>query len=910
VERYVRVLPEKYECFDALGLPVDALDYQAELYDYSLYMLTFCMIDLACFTGQVDPLLLNALWKPTCRPDTASIGSFGSSVSLATTDKNARGWLHYFVLGCSRQAPPTETFNWLKELLFQHPELVMSRDANSRTPLHYLAMFEVRPSSSYLFEQMFKKMDPLSMFQRLFALARVRDLIGRSALHYAAERGDLELIKCLVEHCPQVEVDKFGDSPLMLAVRNAKFDVCQVLFRADASNHKTLPDAVSSLLQRIGIGNFIHSLESGGARTAADVIENDIWTNFQSLSLAVERGGSSVDQLICLSSEVADKVALMWGKNVFTAFSASLDVSCTVIHELCNRDSDIAIWRALFETLPLASWAILFSRTDSLGLTPIQYLMKRSISGSTFASTLLQYVITPLMLRLFHDCKLEQTFQTISQQQSTSAPSVAMSWALDDEYCFEYHPLDLLSDGAAASQVAADAIQVTIQHVVEILPSGPQVIDRATLARMREADIDAVAEVLSASALHLPLNARACAHSLLQSKRWDAERLLLQFSDDPSTVLTEAGLSVQSDVNVHELHSCQICFESIAISECLTACGHHWFDRTCWKGHLKAKLDNGVQAAFARCPAVQCRAFVSPDIWSAVMEDDLVSLNLYRKYSVDSYASFHKSSMRWCPHPDCDRAFVSSGTQQSTGIKCVCGTELCGICFNAAHAPSSCTQLAQWDDEKLARASDDLKAIMRECRACPKCRVVIYRNEGCNHMTCAQCSHEFCWKCKGPWADHGTNTGGFYECVLFDPIKHAEVNVLSRSGGADASTMRFVQFLHRVDLHAECETVARAQLSAGAVESVTRPALLELICSRMFLKNASIVLYFADQAHDFNQSLFALLMQLESHVELLTESVEKHAERRVHESTRRMMELCEARRHEFLQALSTFGQSN
>jgi hypothetical protein len=26
---------------------------------------------------------------------------------------------------------------------------------------------------------------------------------------------------------------------------------------------------------------------------------------------------------------------------------------------------------------------------------------------------------------------------------------------------------------------------------------------------------------------------------------------------------------------------------------------------------------------------------------------------------------------------------------------------------------------------------------------------------------------EFCWICMGSWADHGTNTGGFYKCNRF-----------------------------------------------------------------------------------------------------------------------------------------------
>lgn len=46
----------------------------------------------------------------------------------------------------------------------------------------------------------------------------------------------------------------------------------------------------------------------------------------------------------------------------------------------------------------------------------------------------------------------------------------------------------------------------------------------------------------------------------------------------------------------------------------------------------------------------------------------------------------------------------------------------------------------------------------------PLLRRPIEKNQGCMHMTCSQCRHEFCWLCQGPWAEHGERTGGFYNC--------------------------------------------------------------------------------------------------------------------------------------------------
>ena len=37
--------------------------------------------------------------------------------------------------------------------------------------------------------------------------------------------------------------------------------------------------------------------------------------------------------------------------------------------------------------------------------------------------------------------------------------------------------------------------------------------------------------------------------------------------------------------------------------------------------------------------------------------------------------------------------------------------------------------------------------IAQNCKKCPKCSSQIEKLDGCDHMTCTQCRHEFCWSC-------------------------------------------------------------------------------------------------------------------------------------------------------------------
>jgi ariadne-1 len=65
---------------------------------------------------------------------------------------------------------------------------------------------------------------------------------------------------------------------------------------------------------------------------------------------------------------------------------------------------------------------------------------------------------------------------------------------------------------------------------------------------------------------------------------------------------------------------------------------------------------------------------------------------------------------------------------------------------------------------KNSAESENLNWILANTKPCPKCHRPIEKNQGCMHMTCSQCRHEFCWLCNGTWSEHGERTGGFYAC--------------------------------------------------------------------------------------------------------------------------------------------------
>lgn len=147
--------------------------------------------------------------------------------------------------------------------------------------------------------------------------------------------------------------------------------------------------------------------------------------------------------------------------------------------------------------------------------------------------------------------------------------------------------------------------------------------------------------------------------------------------------------------------------------------------------------------------------------------------------------------LRWCTAPRCDRIIRVFGAGVST-VNCACGYQFCFQCNEESHAPCSCTNLQEWLD-KCRNESETAHWIIANTKVCPKCRVRIEKNQGCNHMTCSSCKHEFCWVCDGSWAEHGNHTGGFYKCNKFDPKATAKT---AKDGSVDEAKRELDRYLH------------------------------------------------------------------------------------------------------------------
>lgn len=79
-------------------------------------------------------------------------------------------------------------------------------------------------------------------------------------------------------------------------------------------------------------------------------------------------------------------------------------------------------------------------------------------------------------------------------------------------------------------------------------------------------------------------------------------------------------------------------------------------------------------------------------------------------------------------------------------------------------------------------------------------------------MTCraSNCGHEFCWICLGNWKEHGSATGGNYQCNVFEKKKTDQVfaNQEKKREEAKHELQRYMFYFERFNNHDKAEKQA------------------------------------------------------------------------------------------------------
>lgn len=198
---------------------------------------------------------------------------------------------------------------------------------------------------------------------------------------------------------------------------------------------------------------------------------------------------------------------------------------------------------------------------------------------------------------------------------------------------------------------------------------------------------------------------------------------------------------------------CPICCEDevppselFIFSEC-----SHQFCRECLQGFFNNCINEG-KVLDITCPAPGCKTAIEYEHVRAVVTTDI-----FLKYEEFAFIAALNAdpSVKWCPKPGCGNAII--GDPDNPRCQCTspdCRYEFCFLCSEPWHADATCEEYQQW---KIDNGLTDAKFsnwAKKNTKKCPRCKTMIEKIAGCNHMTCSSCKYEFCWLCGGKYSSN------------------------------------------------------------------------------------------------------------------------------------------------------------
>ncbi|KAI1612501.1 ubiquitin-conjugating enzyme E2 [Exophiala viscosa] len=288
---------------------------------------------------------------------------------------------------------------------------------------------------------------------------------------------------------------------------------------------------------------------------------------------------------------------------------------------------------------------------------------------------------------------------------------------------------------------------------------------------------------------------------LLRFMRWNKEKLIESYMDNPDKVLEAAGLGPESagspKLTTVKGFTCEICYEDgPSLQTYAMKCGHRYCV-DCYTHYLTQKVKEEGEAARIECAFDGCHRIVDSKTLKLLVDrsvQDRYGVLLTRTYVDD------KDNLKWCPAPECEYAIDCPVKKRDLNrivptVRCAHEHSFCFGCTLADHRPAPCALVKKW----MKKCEDDSETsnwISANTKECPKCNSTIEKNGGCNHMTCRKCKHEFCWMCMGPWSEHGTS---WYNCNRFEEKSGAEAR--DAQARSRHSLERYLHYYNRYANH-------------------------------------------------------------------------------------------------------------
>jgi hypothetical protein len=165
------------------------------------------------------------------------------------------------------------------------------------------------------------------------------------------------------------------------------------------------------------------------------------------------------------------------------------------------------------------------------------------------------------------------------------------------------------------------------------------------------------------------------------------------------------------------------------------------FCSDCYLNYLKEKINNN-QVSKITCLEHTCGVELDEDFIISHLNGDENLIKKYKKFKIRNQV-LTDPNVKFCPIKDCESYAKKEGDNKY--VTCLEGHKFCFICSKPWHGRKKCQDEIDKDFKKWKKN----KVIKR----CPRCKMWVEKNYGCNHMTCAECHYQWCWLCGGKYSE-------------------------------------------------------------------------------------------------------------------------------------------------------------
>jgi len=394
----------------------------------------------------------------------------------------------------------------------------------------------------------------------------------------------------------------------------------------------------------------------------------------------------------------------------------------------------------------------------------------------------------------------------------------------------------------------------------------------------------------------LGIPSQSLAVILLRYFKWNKEKLITSYTEDQVKTCKECG--IRPDLKLEKKPKmpkkkfcCTVCLEEYRCSKGYAlGCGHR-FCTACWKRYLEINIRDGISCLSVVCMAKKCKNIVHEEAVKKTVSPAF--FERYTRFMLRSYVE-DNDKVKWCPAPNCGNCVKSDRNSRKEPVTCLCGFTFCFQCADfqiGDHSPAGCSIVEKWR-QKSKDESENVNWMIANTKKCPKCRAPIEKNGGCMHIVCKKnfggCGHEFCWLCRGNWSDHGTHTGGYYNCNKYENSTAKKEDMSAEDVKTELDLYMF--YYHRYESHLAAGKIAQSQREEAeqrAVDFQTKfqvrsedtkfltEATEQLLRNRRVLQYSYVIGYYLNQAKSPERNLFEFVQEdLEKYTNRLSELYE------------------------------------